>query len=200
MPPLSRSQTTRTITFLCCQFPCLTLTLAHRPPTPPQKKKVVDSLCTLGPIVDAALVPSAYHVPRAAIAPGGASSRSGSWVRGGGGGVARGGRGGRTRSPSPLPSRTPPPLEGGTSGGGIRTTLVCAAGYGQQGSLAVFSAGLRTEVGLGTRARDGQNLSSVLRQNITGVVGGGLSLIGAPLRQVTSCNAAIRCALSDRLW
>lgn len=31
---------------------------------PPQ---VVDSLCTLGPIMDAVLVPSAYHVPRAAL-------------------------------------------------------------------------------------------------------------------------------------
>ncbi|CAN0087699.1 unnamed protein product, partial [Scytosiphon promiscuus] len=35
--------------------------------------RVVDSICTLGPIVDAALVPSAYHVPKtvALAAPGG---------------------------------------------------------------------------------------------------------------------------------
>lgn len=33
-----------------------------------------------------------------------------------------------------------------TNGSGIRTSLVCAAGFGKHGSLAVFSAGLRTEV------------------------------------------------------
>lgn len=37
-----------------------------------------------------------------------------------------------------------------TSGGGIRTSLVCAAGFGKHGSLTVFSAGLRTEVGMVT--------------------------------------------------
>eukprot|EP00752_Nemacystus_decipiens_P015088 g13442.t1 len=81
--------------------------------------KVVDSICTLGPIVDAALVPSAYRVPKTAVA----GSRGHSAAAAGGGGAG-----------------------GATSGGGIRTSLVCAAGYGGQGSLSVFSAGLRTEV------------------------------------------------------
>ncbi|CAN0468994.1 unnamed protein product, partial [Ectocarpus sp. 12 AP-2014] len=94
--------------------------------------KVVDSICTLGPIVDAALVPSAYHVPKATKLAGG-----------GGGSRSRGGHGGRGSGPNGAAAAA---AGGGTSGGGIRTSLVCAAGYGGQGSLAVFSAGLRTEV------------------------------------------------------
>ncbi|CAM9706988.1 unnamed protein product, partial [Ectocarpus sp. 8 AP-2014] len=94
--------------------------------------KVVDSICTLGPIVDAALVPSAYHVPKTKKLAGG-----------GGGNRSRGGHGGRGSGPNEAAAAA---VGGGTSGGGIRTSLVCAAGYGGQGSLAVFSAGLRTEV------------------------------------------------------
>ncbi|CAN0405325.1 unnamed protein product, partial [Pylaiella littoralis] len=112
--------------------------------------RVVDSICTLGPIVDAALVPSAYHVPKTAALTGG---------RGGGGGGS-GNRGRfrgqravkgseQTRAAAVAAAATVGGrggAGGGTSGGGIRTSLVCAAGYGGQGSLAVFSAGLRTEV------------------------------------------------------
>ncbi|CAN0299002.1 unnamed protein product, partial [Ectocarpus sp. 12 AP-2014] len=97
--------------------------------------KVVDSICTLGPIVDAALVPSAYHVPKTTKLAGG-----------GGGSRSRGGHGGRGSGPNGAAAAAAAATGGGTSGGGIRTSLVCAAGYGGQGSLAVFSAGLRTEV------------------------------------------------------
>lgn len=100
----------------------------------PPVKQVVDSICTLGPIVDAALVPSAYHVPKTVAVAGTGGSRS----KG-----RRGGQGAKTRAAAAAAAAAG---GGGTSGGGIRTSLVCAAGYGQQGSLAVFSAGLRTEV------------------------------------------------------
>lgn len=104
---------------------------------------MVDSICTLGPIVDAALVPSAYHVPKTATLAGGGSGGGGNRGRSRG---HRGGRGGSEAMRAPAGGRGGG-SGGGTSGGGIRTSLVCAAGYGGQGSLAVFSAGLRTEVG-----------------------------------------------------
>lgn len=127
---------------------------------------MVDSLCTLGPITDASLVPSAYHVSKTANTGSGGGFGLGGGAGGSRRGRNRGGRGGRGQSRTGSRAATGTALTGGGGGGGIRTSLVCAAGYGQQGSLAVFSAGLRTEVNITSTGLGIDRGASLLRTGI----------------------------------
>eukprot|EP00903_Cladosiphon_okamuranus_P018754 g17257.t1 len=87
--------------------------------------KVVDSICSLGPIVDAALVPSAYHVPKTRV-PG--SGRRAAAAGGSSGG-------------------------GATSGGGIRTSLVVVE-LSVPGATGVYTSPEGSGRAGGSRNRD----------------------------------------------